>query len=348
MGKRINLIRILVVRTDRLGDMVLTLPLVQEIARQLPGATVDVMCRPYTAPLLERHPAVSRITTVDYPAPGGRRTAVRKIRKGRYNVAVIVHPTAKDTLAVRAAGVPLRVGNGYRWYSPLYNRPVFFHRSEAKRHELEYNLLYLKGLGLKYPNPAPAPRVPLLDSDISAAQELLGDVTDGGYVAIHPGSGGSSLNWPTKYYTELAARLAKETGRTVVTTGGQEEAGAAEEVARAAGGLSVAGRTDFGALVGVLAGAELFVSGNTGPMHLAAALGRPVVALFSPLKSGSPKRWRPVGGPARVLTPPGYSCDKCTGANCPDYNCMEGLTVDVVLEAADDLLRGANTIRSNN
>lgn len=338
MGKRINLRRVLVVRTDRLGDMVLTLPLIQEIARQLPGATVDVMCRPYTAPLLERHPAVSGTITVDYAAPGCWRTAVRKIHNGRYNVAVIVHPTAKDTLTVRAAGVPLRVGNGYRWYSFLYNRPVFFHRSEAKRHELEYNLLYLKGLGLDYPNPPPTPRVPLLDSDISAARGILGNVADEGYVVIHPGSGGSSLNWPTAYYSELAARLAKETGRTVVTTGAREEAAAAEEVARAAGGLSVAGRTDFGALVGVLAGAELFVSGNTGPMHLAAALGRPVLALFSPLKSGSPKRWCPVGGPARVLTPPGYSCEKCPGVKCPDFNCMEGLTVDDVFKAAYEIL----------
>lgn len=338
MSKRINLRRVLVVRTDRLGDMVLTLPLIQEIARQLPGATVDVMCRPYTAPLLERHPAVSGIITVDYAAPGGRRTAARKIRKGRYNVAVVVHPTAKDTLAMRAAGVPLRVGNGYRWYSPLYNRPVFFHRSEAVRHELEYNLLYLKGLGLKYPNPAPAPHVPLLDSDISAARGILGDVADEGYVVIHPGSGGSSLNWPTAYYSELAARLAKETGRSVVTTGGREETAEAEEVARAAGGFSAAGRTDFGALVGVLAGAELLVSGNTGPMHLAAALGRPVVALFSPLKSGSPKRWRPVGGPSRVLTPPGYSCRKCPGEKCIDYNCMGELKADDVFKAATELL----------
>jgi heptosyltransferase-3 len=340
VSERTNLSRILIVRTDRLGDTVLTLPLIQEIARQLPKATIDVMCRAYTAPLLERHPAVSGITTVDYTAPGGWRTAVRKIRAGRYNAAVVVHPTPKDTLAAGTAGVPLRVGNGYRWYSFLYNRPVFFHRSEAARHELEYNLLYLKGLGLKHPNPAPVPHVPLLDSDVSAARELLGGVADGGYVVIHPGSGGSSLNWPTAYYSELAARLSKESGRTVVTTGGREETLAAEEVARAAGGLSVAGRTDFGVLLGVLSGAGLFVSGNTGPMHLAAALGRPVVALFSPLKSGSPARWRPVGGPSRVLMPPGRSCEKCPGEKCADYNCMEGLAVDEVLETATELLEG--------
>jgi heptosyltransferase-3 len=333
-----NLRRILVVRTDRLGDMVLTLPLIQEITRQLPKADIDVMCRPYTAPLLERHPAVSGVITVDYAAPGGLRTAVRKIRAGRYDAAVVVHPTARDTLAVRAAGIPVRAGNGYRWYSFLYNRRVSFHRSEAKRHELGYNLLYLTGLGLEYPNRAPLPYVPLLDSDFSAARELLGDFADDGYVVIHPGSGGSSLNWPTAYYAELAARLAKETGRTIVTTGGPEEAAAAGEVARAADGVSFAGRTDFGALLGVLAGAALFVSGNTGPMHLTAALGRPVAALFSPLKSGSPARWRPVGGPSRVLTPPGYACDKCPGEKCPDFNCMEKLTVEDLFEAATGLL----------
>lgn len=338
MDGRTNLRRILVVRTDRLGDMVLTLPLIQEISRQVPDARIDVMCKPYTAPLLERHPAISGITTVDYAAPGGWRTVVRNIRASRYDAAVVVHPTSKDTLAVMAAGVPVRVGNGYRWYSFLYNRPVFFHRSEAARHELEYNLLYLKGLGLECPNPAPTPHVPLLDSDVSAARELLGEVADGSYVVIHPGSGGSSLNWPTAYYSELAAWLAKETGRTVVTTGGQEEASEAEEVAWAAGGFSVAGRTNFGALLGVLAGAGLFVSGNTGPMHLAAALGGPVVALFSPLKSGSPVRWRPVGGPARVLTPPNLACDKCPGEKCADYNCTERITVENAFRTALELL----------
>jgi hypothetical protein len=152
------------------------------------------MCRAYTAPLLERHKAVSGVISADDTGPGGRRAAVRKIRAGRYDAAVIVHPTAKDTLLVRAAGVPIRVGNAYRWYSFLYNRPVFFHRSDAKRHELEYNLLYLKGLGLEYPNYAPSPRVRLLDSDVSAARELLGGLADDGYIIIHPGSGGSSLN----------------------------------------------------------------------------------------------------------------------------------------------------------
>jgi heptosyltransferase-3 len=147
VGKRTDLSRILVVRTDRLGDMVLTLPLIQEIARQLPEASIDVMCRAYTAPLLERHKAVSGVISADDTGPGGRRAAVRKIRAGRYDAAVIVHPTAKDTLLVRAAGVPIRVGNAYRWYSFLYNRPVFFHRSDAKRHELEYNLVYLRGRG---------------------------------------------------------------------------------------------------------------------------------------------------------------------------------------------------------
>jgi heptosyltransferase-3 len=321
-----------------MGDMVLTLPLIQEIARQRPKAIIDVMCRSYTSPLLERHPAVSNLLTLGDTASSGWRTAARKIRAGRYDAAVVVHPTAKDTLAVVAAGVPIRVGNGYRWFSFLYNRPIFFHRSEAKRHELEYNLLYLGGLGLEYPDPAPTPDVTLLDSDVSAARELLGGLADDGYVVIHPGSGGSSLNWPTEYYSELAARVSEDTGHTVVTTGGRDEALVAEEVARAAGGISVAGRTDFGSLLGVLSGAALFVSGNTGPMHLAAALGRPVVALFSPLKSGSPARWRPVGGPSRVLTPAGYACDKCPGAKCPDFNCMKEITVRNVLQAALEFL----------
>ncbi len=331
--------RILVVRTDRLGDMVLCLPLIQEIARQLPDAEIDVMCREYTVPLVARHPDVSCHITIDYNSPASFFGTVSRIYDNRYDAAIVVHPMLDDTLAVALAGIRLRIGNGYRGYSILYNRPVFFHRSESDRHELEYNLLFLKGLRLIVPEAPPVPIIPALPEDIEAARALLpADYFERGYVVLHPGSGGSSLNWPLTNYGELAKRISEDAGYRIVATGGPGEIDAAQQVAEVSGGISLAGRTGFSALAGILAGASLFVSGNTGPMHVAAALGTPCLAFFSPLRSGSATRWGPRGAPSIVLMPPDLECDRCTGAKCDHYNCMEGITVERAFDDVKSLL----------
>jgi ADP-heptose:LPS heptosyltransferase len=337
----LKLDKILVVRTDRLGDMVLCLPLIQEIARQLPDATIDVMCREYTVPLVARHPNVSGYIIVDNGSPVSFFGTVSRIYDNSYNAAIVVHPMLNDTLAVTLGGVRYRAGNGYRGYSILYNRPVFFHRSKSDKHELEYNLLFLEGLWLKVPDKPPAPVIPSLDEDIGAARALLPeDYIGSGYVVIHPGSGGSSLNWPINNYADLAKRINKETGYYIVVTGGPDEVPTARLVAESTGGISVAGRTDFSSLAGILAGASLFVSGNTGPMHVSAALGTPCLAFFSPLRSGNPTRWGPRGAPSTILTPPDLICDKCTSAKCESYNCMDGITVERATKSAIDLLKG--------
>ncbi|MCP4231494.1 MAG: glycosyltransferase family 9 protein [bacterium] len=334
--------RILVVRTDRLGDMVLCLPLIQEIARQLPDAEIDVMCREYTVPLITRHPDVSGYITVNYDDPASFFGTVSSIYDNGYDAAIVVNPMLDDTLAVALGGARFRVGNGYRGYSFLYNRPIFFHRSKSDRHELEYNLLMLKGLRLAVPDEPPVPIVPVLQEDGKAARALLpADYVDRGYVVLHPGSGGSSLNWPLGHYIELAKRIVKETGRSIVVTGSADEAAAVRYLADAAGGVSLAGRTDFSALVGVLAGASLFISSNTGPMHVAAGLATPCLAFFSPWYSGGPTRWGPRGSLSVVLKPPDTVCEKCTGEKCEYYNCMERITVERAFENAVDLIRGS-------
>jgi ADP-heptose:LPS heptosyltransferase len=296
------------------------------------------MCREYTVPLVARHPDVSDYVAIDYDNPASFFATVSQIYDNSYDAAIVVHPMLDDTLAAALGGARYRVGNGYRGYSFLYNRPVFFHRSESDRHELEYNLLFLKGLRLAVPSEAPDPIIPMLSEDTEAARALLPPgYLETGYVVIHPGSGGSSLNWPTDNYIELAVRIFKELGYPVVVTGGAGEE-AAEEVADISGPFSLVGRTGFSALSGVLAGASLFISGNTGPMHVAAALGTPCLSFFSPLRSGSPTRWGPRGAPSVILMPPDLECNRCTGAKCEYYNCMEGIAVERAFGSVAKLL----------
>ena len=151
----------------------------------------------------------------------------------------------------------------------------------------------------------------------------------------------SSLNWSAERYRVLAAELSRTSGLAVVVTGTPGEVAlAASVVGEGAGRYNISGETDLGMLLGVLVGARLFISGNTGPMHLAAAVGTPTLSLFSPLRSGSPTRWGPLGDATAVLVPPGFSCDVCPGEGCADYNCMEAITVEEVLAEARRLAAG--------
>jgi lipopolysaccharide heptosyltransferase II len=328
--------KILVVRNDRLGDWVLTLPLLDALKAAWPACRVDVMARPALEPLLGRYPAVGGYLAGASPTPGSIGAAAARVKAERYDAAVVVHPDLTDTLVVRCAGVPVRVGNGCRAYSFLYNRPVRFHRSPSDRHEVEYNLRYLAALGLAAPSPAPDPRLDVSAEDRAEAAALLAAAgVRGDYVVVHPGSGGSSLNWSPARYRALVTELARTTGWAVVVTGSAAEVDLAAGVAGSGPGrVSLAGRTPLGVLPGVLAGARLFISSNTGPMHVAAAVGTATLALFTPLRSGSPARWGPRTARARVLQPPALACARCPGEGCRHYNCMEAITVEEVLTAA--------------
>jgi len=334
---------VLIVRSDRLGDWVLTLPLLEELKAAAPEVRLGALATAAAVPLLERYPAVDTVI-ISRGGLGGLRETAAAVRRGSFDAAVVVHPDMVDTLVVWWAGVRLRVGNGWRGYSFLYNRRVYFHRSPSTRHEIEYNLKYLEAFGLPVPAEIPAPHLEVTASDRARARALLAarGVAGDGYVVVHPGSGGSSLNWSPRRYRVLAAELSKVSGAAVVVTGAADETELASYVAGdGAGRVSVAGETDLGALLGVLAGARLFVSSNTGPMHLAAAVGTPTLSLFSPLRSGSPTRWGPRGKVAAVITPSAYACEKCSRERCEHFNCMEAITVEEVLGQARRL--GAGT-----
>jgi len=168
---------ILVVRNDRLGDWVLTLPLLDLIKRARPEGRLDAMCQPAVAPLLRRSPVVSDVLTCARPTPASVIATARDLRRRRYDAAVVVHPDLTDTLVMWWAGVPRRSGNGYRAYALFYNRPIRFHRGPSDRHEVEYNLNYLAALDIAAPTEIPDPHI-----DVTAADraEAAGPVGGGG------------------------------------------------------------------------------------------------------------------------------------------------------------------------
>ncbi|MBI4535763.1 MAG: glycosyltransferase family 9 protein [Ignavibacteriae bacterium] len=339
--------RILIVRTDRLGDVILTLPMLPVLRKCFPGAYIAMLLRRYTGEIIEGNPYVDELLWYDkgenlIPFDSMCRT----IRQRRFDAAIVVYPRLRLAWLMFRSGIPLRIGTGYRYYSFLFTKRVYEHRKDAKKHEVEYNLNLLNELGRKTPelNKPPEFFVDIPDdakSNVSRLLHLRGIASDEELVIVHPGSGGSAREWSTDSFGMLAARFCVEKGAKVIVTGGPGEEKKGAQVVTASGGRAVSlagelGIKELGALIGM---AGLFISNSTGPLHLAVAMGTPVVGLYPQATPMSARRWGPYTEEKAVLVPnKPVDCRDCIGNEAGACACMASISVQQVYDAACELL----------
>lgn len=281
--------RLLVVRNDRLGDLVLTLPAVAAIRATYPSAWLGLVVKPFAAPIAGCVDGVDEVV-VD----GGTQDALtERFQAFAADLLVSIAPGGRAGWCAWRAGVPHRVGPGYRLYSPIFERTIEEHRRKGVRHEVELALSYAHRAGAK----GGAARFPLrIPDDARASVEawLAEHHVPPRYVVLHPGSGGSCPGWPAGHFAKLAELLLGEDVGVVVSVGPSDEAAAR---ALDAAAVSVRRAPRFGgdlpSLAALLAGASLVVASSTGPLHLAAALGAPTIALHAPWPTCGPGRWGP-------------------------------------------------------
>lgn len=361
-------VNIVCFRTDRIGDVVLTMPALAALARRHPHCRITMVVSPRTRALIEGQPWVHEIVAWDHTRSW--RELIGHLRRGAFDTAVVFYPRLKIALAAVVAGIPVVVGTAYRWYSFLFTHRVAVHRRFNVKHEAEYNLDLLQALGIDPPGLVDSSRrrsptgfappaaaagdlplstgegaglvAPVIPDEATAEAEALlqrhGITLP--YVVVHPVSRGSALNAAPEHYGKIARRLT-DAGHAVVLTGTREEAAQVLAALRSAGlpGNRFLAPASLPVLAAVLRGARVVVGPSTGPLHMAASLGVPTVALFPPLHAQSPVRWRPRGGMGRVVTPHGAVCARCLGWRCPMYNCMDTLDPSHVLEAVQSLLK---------
>ncbi len=297
--------RILISRTDRVGDVVLTLPVFTALRAMRPQTRIIGHVRSYTAPLLEGHPDVDEVLLDD---PSGKPLAfldlVRAIRRVSPDAAILVHPSGRAVAACWFARIPVMVGRASNFWQILMTHRMVQHRSRNEKHEADYNLDLLNGIGL-----TPGPMHPKLYINDNAQKWALGRLASAGFsgppVFVHPGHGGSAHNLPLNRYVELVAGL-RAAGVPVAVTFGPEERDLAS-----AFGVQIPGKLafisdvpDVAHLAALLAAGKGFAGGSTGPMHLAAATGITTVAFFPRRISMTPFRWGPLGPSTHVLMPP--------------------------------------------
>lgn len=334
--------KILIFRTDRLGDLILSLPVVEALKAALPEAEIDLLTAPFTAPLARMQRHVSDVIPDTFQGFQGFRDLIRLLKAQPYGAAIHLYPRPTFALASFLARIPVRLGTAYRYYSPLFHPRVPLHRKDMVAHELDLNLKLVEALGIPRPDKVTAGlSVPeAADHEVRQllAREGIGG-SRGRFVVLHPGSGGSSLDWPGEHYAVLGARVVA-LGFPVVLTGADWDCRTVDRVHAWTGrqAVNLCGRLDLGQLAALLARASLVVSNSTGPLHLAEALGTRVIGLYSPFFYSSPRRWGPYSQPENVLVPEGRTCRRCPGERCPDFNCLAAIRPEAVLATATGLL----------
>lgn len=299
--------RLLLVRNDHLGDLVLTLPAFAAARQALPKAKITALVSPAAAPLLAENRHIDEVL-VDDPNSNAAALACR-LRPRNFDAALVMAPFTRNCLAVWRAGIPLRVTWGYKPAGfVLGNRRFFARRNHPPLHESEFALQFVRRLGFPIPKSASTPQLTI---DTTARYRALARIerelgTEGPLLGIHPGNFKNAYNWPPARYAELVSQLASH-GRIMVTGGKTEESLLAEirSQVRLPRGSRVAYFHDLSLpeLVAAIADMQVLTVSSTGPMHLAGALGTPIVALFSRHPCHSPAKWRPFGTDNIILQP---------------------------------------------
>jgi len=335
-----NVRNILVVRTDRLGDVILTLPLLPVLKRTFPAASVYMLIKPYTAELVQGHPDLDGIIPYDDAVSFWELLAMIKSRK--FDIVIVTYPTFRLALLMFLARIPIRVATGYRWYSLLFNKRVYEHRKDAKRHEVEYNLNLAKAIGCDVSQVEFYLDIPQSAREVAKAIRKRFDISDNDTVVIlHPGSGGSARDWKPKRFGELGERLVSETDANVIVTGGKGEDALVSEVMRyiSHNAYPLVDELSLKELAALICSVSLFISNSTGPIHIAAAVGTPVIGLYSPIIACSPRRWGPYAENKTIFVPAvPMECKTCSGEKCEYFDCMELITVDEVFRIAQEKL----------
>lgn len=352
-----SVLQILVVRPDRIGDVVLSTPVFDVLKRYYPRSKITVMVRKEVASVVRGLSSVDEVLVFDpegkHAGLSGLFNLIREFRDRGFRIAVVLQSQWKIAAALFAAGVKHRIGPLSKLHSFLFfNRGMRQRRSQVEMHEADYNLQLLRRLGIRLGTRNVQTHISVSDEMKEkarlwlAARGFVDTPHSSPLVALHPGMGGSALNWPVQNYNSLISSLLQE-GIQVMVTAGPSELTLISQLKSSLKEFREKiifyeaspeeSDTSLEFLSGLYWHASVVVAPSTGPLHLAVALGKAVVTFFPPIRVQSAIRWGPYlsdESRASVLVPEVY-CGQdfaCRGPLCNYYPCMDSISVTQALE----------------
>ena len=355
--------KILVRAPNWIGDAVMCLPALRELRRVLPEAELVLVARPW---VLDVFPTAElRCRTIAYDTRGrqaglgGRWRFATLLRKEKFSAAILFQNALDAAVLATLSGIPIRAGYARQGRGPLLTHAAAVPRpGEIPPHEANYYLELLRRLGLishlpeveqillPMPESARAAARAQLEKlfseqvSSSAARPMANSANGKLLVGIGAGASfGTAKRWPADRFAELALRLNRELGAASIFFGSREERPLVESLLPKAGdaSISLAGKTSLEEFIRLVPGCDLYVTNDTGTMHVASALGVPTLAIFGPTDE---RGTRPLGPRAQVITGTAF-CRPCKLRHCPiDHRCMTSISVEEVFQAARRSLSG--------
>ncbi len=342
-----NIQKILVIKLAGIGDIILATPALRALRRKFPQAYIALLTTPRAAEIIKGSPYLDELFFLSSTSKnlGGVINLIRSLRRKRFDVAINLYNLFTLRGAFKVALLMYLIGVRYRVGRDTDSRGFFYtikvpDERFSERHEVEYNLDVVQALGADIKDKKL--EIPISDKDREYVQEFLkqnGIGEDDLVVGLNPGAFRPSRRWGKESFARVGDELVKRYQAKIIITGGPEEIELAQKIADMIKiELIIAtGEVTIKQLVSLIERCNLFISNDTGAMHMAAAMKTPLVALFGP---GLLARYGPYGDRNRyVVVKKDVECSPCYKFKCRKHLCMKLITVEDVLQAAEELLR---------
>ncbi len=330
---------ILVRSANWVGDALLTTPTIKAIRKNFPKARITILAKPWVAPVFYNNPHCDHVMLYEdqgtHRAWWGKVGLSNDLRRLRFDLAVLMQNAFEAALLAWLAGIPNRLGYKTDGRGILLTHPIPVNPRYREHHQIDYYLGILKGASLEGDDR----RLTLAITDLerSRAREILrriGVKADELLIGINPGATyGNAKRWFPERYAALGRKIQTSFGGRCLVFGGPAEEALGDHIAKGIGnhGINLCGRTSLREAMALIEQCALFVTNDSGLMHVAAAFDTPQIVIIG---STDPVRTGPSNPRSRIVTAP-TSCGPCLKTECPtDHRCMKEISVEMVYDAA--------------
>jgi ADP-heptose:LPS heptosyltransferase len=327
---------ILISRTDSIGDVMLTLPMAGVLKKMIPGCRIVFLGRNYTRAIIEACIHVDEFVNWDLVKELDKEGQVNQVRALKADVALHVFPEPNIARLIKKADVPMRIGTSHRlFHLRTCNKLVHFTRRKSDLHEAQLNMKLLAPLGIPadYTIPELASytgfeKIALLKSEYARLIQ-----PDKFNLILHPRSKGSAREWGLDNYSKLIELLPADKFNIFISGTKEEGDSMSGFIAGNPKAMSLCGLLSLEQFISFIAASQGLVAASTGPLHIASALGKKAVGIYSPMKPIHPGRWAPIGPQSQFLVK-NVSCTDCRkSGNC---HCIREVSPEAVAELLCD------------
>jgi lipopolysaccharide heptosyltransferase II len=341
LQKKETIQKILIIKLRAIGDVLLSTPVATNLRSFFPNARIDFLVEKFASPVLMNNPFLSNVISVD-PKKQNPLLIIRLIRSTGYDLVIDLFANPRSAIITLFSGAPFRVGFPFKWRRYSYN--IITPPRSATVHNVEFNLDALRNI--RIPIVSTAPQFFLKEDDYKFASNFIksNNLNEKEFITVNIGGGWETKRWKTDKFITLSQKISNELSTRVVILYGPNEEKQAQTIADKSGAI-LAPSTSLHQMGAIMSASKLLITNDSGPMHIAASLNVPTLAIFGPT---NPDLQGPYGNISEIVRKEDLECLECNKTTCPIGNiCMTKLEAEVVFEKLNKLLTKIETYRKS-